>query len=280
MPPDHLGRQAIVQDDSDAIPDGQRNATLASLAGTMRRRGMTAAEIEAALLAVNAGRCQPPLPDDAVRSIAASVGRYRPATGQMAPSRPAVHAIDDDNPGPEGDHDDGPAENPTDPGPVEPPGGGKRSQATLILDLVADVEFFHTPDDVAYARIERDGHHEIWPLASKALRAWLARRFHGAEGRAPSGQAIRDALDVLTGRALYDGPEHPVFVRIAGDGDDIYLDLGDPLWQAVRITATGWEIVADPPVRFRRPKGLLRLPTRADAGRHRGSAPSVRERPR
>jgi hypothetical protein len=50
------------------------------------------------------------------------------------------------------------------------------------------------------------------------------------------------------GRALFERPECPVYVRVAGDGDDIYLDLGDPLWQAVRITSTGWEIVADPPV--------------------------------
>ena len=71
-------------EDSDAIPDGQRNATLASLAGTMRRRGMIVAEIEAALLAVNAGRCRPPLPDDAVRGIAASVGRYPPGDGRTS----------------------------------------------------------------------------------------------------------------------------------------------------------------------------------------------------
>ena len=67
-------------EDSDAIPDGQRNATLASLAGTMRRRGMTAAEIEVALEAVNARRCQPPLPASEVRAIAASIGR-KPAGG-------------------------------------------------------------------------------------------------------------------------------------------------------------------------------------------------------
>ena len=38
---------------NDSIPDGSRNATLASLAGTMRRRGMQQEAIEAALLATN-----------------------------------------------------------------------------------------------------------------------------------------------------------------------------------------------------------------------------------
>ncbi len=244
-------------EDSDAIPDGQRNATLASLAGTMRRRGMTAAEIEAALVAVNAHRCQPPLPDDEVRAIAASVGRYRPGEGRATRPTP-VH----DDVGDPPSYAEGSAleSEPGDSVPAEPAAGVKRSQATMILDLAADVEFFHTSDDVAYARIERDGHHEVWPLASKALRFWLARRFHQAYGRAAGGQGLRDALDVLGARALFEGPECPVHVRVAGDGTDIYLDLGDPLWQAVRITATSWQLAPDPPVRFRRPKGLLRLP--------------------
>ena len=61
------------------IPEGQRNDTLTSLAGTMRRRGMGAEEIEAALLVTNNKRCDPPLAEDEVRKIASSVCRYEPA---------------------------------------------------------------------------------------------------------------------------------------------------------------------------------------------------------
>ncbi len=62
----------------NTIPTGQRNATLAQLAGTMRRVGMSQAEITAALLQVNADRCSPPLPPAEVERIAASVARYEP----------------------------------------------------------------------------------------------------------------------------------------------------------------------------------------------------------
>ena len=64
----------------DRIPRGERNSTLTSLAGTMRRRGASTAEILAALEVANRERCDPPLPDVEVRRIAESVSRYAPAT--------------------------------------------------------------------------------------------------------------------------------------------------------------------------------------------------------
>jgi putative DNA primase/helicase len=63
----------------ERIPSGQRNKVLASIAGTMRRRGMGEAEILAALEVANAQRCKPPLEAAEVAKIAASVARYEPA---------------------------------------------------------------------------------------------------------------------------------------------------------------------------------------------------------
>lgn len=60
------------------IAEGGRNSTLASLAGTMRRRGFAQSAILAALKDENARRCKPPLPDKEVESISASIARYPP----------------------------------------------------------------------------------------------------------------------------------------------------------------------------------------------------------
>ncbi len=62
----------------NAIPEGQRNSTLARLAGTMRRAGMSEPAILAALLETNRERCNPPLGEAEVRSVAASIARYEP----------------------------------------------------------------------------------------------------------------------------------------------------------------------------------------------------------
>ncbi len=60
------------------IRGGQRNATLARLAGNMRRVGMTQAEILAALERTNQDRCRPPLDSGEVERIATSIARYAP----------------------------------------------------------------------------------------------------------------------------------------------------------------------------------------------------------
>src|SRR5262249_15575119 len=58
------------------LQEGGRNGALASLAGSMRQRGMREEAIEAALLVENAARCEPALSEDEVRAIARSIAQY------------------------------------------------------------------------------------------------------------------------------------------------------------------------------------------------------------
>ena len=72
-------RRRLLRHPADRFTEGSRNSALTSLAGTMRRRGMSEEAMTAALLVDNAQRCVPPLPDHEVRRIAQSVARYAPA---------------------------------------------------------------------------------------------------------------------------------------------------------------------------------------------------------
>jgi hypothetical protein len=76
-------KQLVNLNDSNAgqgqlVPEGQRNHTLASKAGTMRRAGFSPDAIFEALAALNRESCQPPLAEQEVRSIANSIGKYLP----------------------------------------------------------------------------------------------------------------------------------------------------------------------------------------------------------
>jgi hypothetical protein len=59
----------------------------------------------------------------------------------------------------------------------------------------------------------------------------------------------------------------PVYLRLAGDDEVIYLDLGDEQWQVVEVTAGGWRITTDAPVRFRRRPGMSALPVPVRGGK-------------
>jgi hypothetical protein len=78
-------------DDGEPIPDGERNLTLTSIGGRKRAQGLGHQELEDYLLAVNAERCTPPLEEDEVRRIAASVARYEAGDASAGPS-PRVRA--------------------------------------------------------------------------------------------------------------------------------------------------------------------------------------------
>ena len=60
------------------IPEGERNARLASIAGTLRRRNLSEAAIGAALAVHNTETCVPPLDPVEVQEIASSIACYKP----------------------------------------------------------------------------------------------------------------------------------------------------------------------------------------------------------
>lgn len=72
------------------FPEGSRHNALVSLAGSMRRRGMSTAAVLAALLTENAQKCQPPLPESEVHSIAA----WQPPEPPAAPVEITATALE------------------------------------------------------------------------------------------------------------------------------------------------------------------------------------------
>jgi len=141
----------------------------------------------------------------------------------------------------------------------------KKSVATQIVDSVlsaaeGSVELWHTVNDESYISLRYpDGHFEHRLLCSRDTTEWLASLFYDRTRTVATSANLKDAITVLEGNAQK-GKEHVSYIRVGKDDSAIFLDLGDDSWKAVKVTAKGWEIVKNPPVKFRRPKGLLSLP--------------------
>lgn len=137
----------------------------------------------------------------------------------------------------------------------------RRSQATELIELVVEsVTFFHSPDREPFAEIQCMDHLEVWPIKGKAFRHFLAGQYYLNKKKAIGGQATQDALSVLCAKAVFEGEQREVAVRVAEFEDKIYLDLANAKWQAIRVTTDGWDLTNVSPVAFRRPKGMMSLP--------------------
>jgi hypothetical protein len=140
------------------------------------------------------------------------------------------------------------------------------SSAELLLTIASSARLFHAADSTAFADLAIDGHRETWPLRSKRFGSWLRQQYYERTWDSPAQAALNTALNVLEAQAQFDGPERKVSVRVAEDKGSIYLDLADEFWRTVEIGPRGWSIIEDPPVRFRRPAGMLALPLPARGG--------------
>ena len=226
-PAEKAERQSVVL--PAEIPKGKRNPILWPWACSLRAKGLEEDEILARLRKENAARCKPPLEDEDVRGIAHRAAQYpRGEAGQ---------------------------------------GARRENIATALVALAeaAGVDVWQASNGEQYASVPVGEHTEHWPLDSEAFRAWLEYRFYQEEGRVATG-GVDEALLVLRFKAMA-GPKHPIYTRIAEHEGAVYIDLADDEWRAVRVTPAGWEVVSNPPVRFRRPNGLLPLPTPEHGGR-------------
>jgi hypothetical protein len=157
-------------------------------------------------------------------------------------------------------------------------------------------KFFHTPDRVAYAALKVGAHVEHYRVGSRDFLLWVQNEYWigekqrieeeqqasgGAlyvaspEGQGPLPEVVRDrdlsdAVRLLEGFALFDGPEHEVYRRIASDTDtgSLYIDLCDAAWRVVEVTREGWRILPghEVPVKFARTAGMLPLPDPEEGG--------------
>ena len=143
----------------------------------------------------------------------------------------------------------------------------KSSQRDLLIKLAEKkTTLWHDADHACFASIERDGHRENMAVHTRSFRTWLTGEYYRAHKGAPGKQAIEDALATISAKAMFDGEVHTPAVRLAQHGDAYYLDLGNTAWSAVKMTAVGWNVVTNPPVKFVRPKGMRPLPTPEPGG--------------
>lgn len=126
--------------------------------------------------------------------------------------------------------------------------------ATLIVEIAEGMAtFFHTPEDQEFAMVDlQTGGVAIHRITSKKFRQELSRRYFEITGKPPSREHMTAAIDVLCAFANFQGEEIELHNRVAWHEGNIYYDLTNDRWEVVEITPDGWQMINNPPVKFRR----------------------------
>jgi hypothetical protein len=144
--------------------------------------------------------------------------------------------------------------------------GRPKSQATVLIELAAQWEVFHDADNIGYIVIIRNSTREVWPIRSTAFKQWLSGAFYQLADKGCNGNAIADAINTIEARAIHDGKEAAVYLRVARVDEKIYLDFCDEKWRVLEISPEGWHILDESPVYFVRKKGMAPIPVPIKGG--------------
>jgi hypothetical protein len=137
----------------------------------------------------------------------------------------------------------------------------EQSQATLAANMAAAWELWHTPAGDAYATVPAGDHDETWPIKSQTFKRYVAKCFFDEQQKAINSDALSAAINLMEAKSLFEGEEHAIHVRVASHENKVYIDLCNADWLVVEITTTAWRIIDESPVKFRRSRGMLALPT-------------------
>lgn len=137
------------------------------------------------------------------------------------------------------------------------------SKAAQIKEMVLkeNIELCHTKDDVAYARIFKDGHYETLKMSSEKFRIWVMMLYENKPSKVAGKNTLSEAINSLSGYAISKGKEIELHLRVANMNNCIYVDLCNDNWEVVEISKNGVKVLQESPVYFRRLPDMAQLPT-------------------
>ena len=200
--------------DVQKISLGERDDTLASMAGKLHSQNLPKESISKILHHINETKCNPPLDAGQVDKIVDSITSY-------------------------------PREN------IDT--GRKPNFTDIILEDIKQLEGFVLYKDErgnAWVRYKDKESFADQPIKSGTFKAIVRQHSYKLLKRGISKDLLEQVVDSLEAQALCEGEEYTLKVRVAQiNNDEFWYDLGN---KAVKITSAGWEIVDYPPILFKR----------------------------
>ncbi|MFZ4504668.1 MAG: hypothetical protein ACOYM1_12045, partial [Methylovulum sp.] len=145
--------------------------------------------------------------------------------------------------------------------------------AQLIqLAIESGALFFDEEKDKSFLTLnnadDKTAGNQTLMIGSKPFIEWLSYAFYKetqlesgkGTGLSASEAAIKQTCFALAGIAKHEGEKLTVHLRTATHNGGHYIFIGDEQLQVIEVTATGWRVITNPPVKFWQPSLMKSLP--------------------
>jgi RepB DNA-primase from phage plasmid len=146
------------------------------------------------------------------------------------------------------------------------PGTESVASALVGIAVSAGVELFHDASGATYARVPVRGHNEVWTIHSQRFKRWLRSELDRQQNRLAKAEAVNEAVELLSARADFHGPEREVHLRSAWTNDGFAYNLAEDAGRVVAASRNGWAISSDSEVAFLRRESVRPLPAPEPGG--------------
>jgi len=129
------------------------------------------------------------------------------------------------------------------------------SHASNLLNLIKnrkDIALFCDSYGDPFIAVEVGEVRQIWPCKSKQFKEWLSLIYWNAYKVVLPAEALVSVLNTIKGSASFEKNTIQLESRNAWMNGDLWYDLTNNKWQAIKITKNSWEIIDKPPILFRR----------------------------
>lgn len=134
----------------------------------------------------------------------------------------------------------------------------------VLLDLAHAnlAELFHTKDRQCFLRVRGGGSTETFPVKSAMTAEWIRGLYWRKYRQSLRDDSVKAVVETLAAEAQFEGPVKEIALRVARQGDTVYINTCRETGEVLRIDSTGWDVLQadDCPIPFVRAHGMSALP--------------------
>ncbi|MFA7314508.1 MAG: bifunctional DNA primase/polymerase [Candidatus Magasanikbacteria bacterium] len=133
----------------------------------------------------------------------------------------------------------------------------KERKITESTQIVHEMEkigvIFHNQYEAPFIQVEINGHKEIFPISARnrKFNSFANKVNYEIFGKTLAESKLKEVAGLLRAKAIFEGNMYELSNRmVRKKSNEIWLDMCDDKWRAIKITDSSWSVVENPPILF------------------------------